>query len=263
MVLDHVAQHARLLVVGAPPLHAQLLGHGDLHVVHVAAVPDGLEEAVGEAEDEDVLHRLLAQVVVDAEDLVLLQLAAEVGVEGARAVEVAAEGLLHDDAPPGVALLAGEAGLAQLAHQRGEGVRRGGQVEEGVAARPVLAVELGQALAQPHEGGRVIGGTGDAVEAVAKVGPGGRVDLAGGEGLDVLRHELAEALVVHGLAHHAHEGELPRQEAVRAQVVERGQELAPGEVARGAEDDDGARVAGAGQAFGAVDHARDSFRTEP
>ena len=54
-------------------LDAELLGHGDLDVVDVAAVPDGLEDGVAEAQRQDVLHRLFAQVVVDAEDLVLVE----------------------------------------------------------------------------------------------------------------------------------------------------------------------------------------------
>ena len=53
------------------PFDAEALGHRDLHVLDVVAVPDRLEERVGEAEVEDVLHRLLAEVVVDAEDALL------------------------------------------------------------------------------------------------------------------------------------------------------------------------------------------------
>ena len=45
------------------------LGHGDLDVVHVAAIPERLEDAVAEPEDEQVADRLLAQVVIDAVDL--------------------------------------------------------------------------------------------------------------------------------------------------------------------------------------------------
>ena len=73
MVLDHVAQRARLLVVRAAALHAQGLGHRDLHVVDVIAVPERLEDAVGEPEDEDVLDRLLAEIVVDPVDLILAE----------------------------------------------------------------------------------------------------------------------------------------------------------------------------------------------
>ena len=73
MVLDDVLRHARLLVELAATLDADLLGDGDLHVVDVLAVPERLEEAVGEAEDEEVLDRLLAEVVIDAEDLRLVE----------------------------------------------------------------------------------------------------------------------------------------------------------------------------------------------
>ena len=52
---------------------ADVLGRGDLDVVDVVAVPDRLEQPVGEAEREHVLDGLLAQVVVDAEDLVLVE----------------------------------------------------------------------------------------------------------------------------------------------------------------------------------------------
>ena len=65
-----------LLVEGAAALDAEVLGHGDLDVVHVATVPDRLEDAVGEAEDEQVADGVLAQVVVDAVDLRLVEGAA-------------------------------------------------------------------------------------------------------------------------------------------------------------------------------------------
>src|SRR5688572_7461584 len=64
VVLDHVAERARLLVVRAARLHSDRLAHRDLHVGHVVPVPERLEDAVGEAHDQDVLHRLLAEVVV-------------------------------------------------------------------------------------------------------------------------------------------------------------------------------------------------------
>ena len=71
VVLDDVAQRAGLLVERAAAFDAESFGHGDLHIVNVVAFPDRLEDAVGEAEDQEVLHRLLAEVVIDAEDLAL------------------------------------------------------------------------------------------------------------------------------------------------------------------------------------------------
>ena len=62
-----------LLVERGPRPDRQGLGDVDLDVVDVLAVPDGLEEAVGEPEGQDVLGRLLAQEVVDTEDLVVVE----------------------------------------------------------------------------------------------------------------------------------------------------------------------------------------------
>ena len=42
-------------------------------MVNVIAVPERFEDAVGEAEDQDVLHRILTQVMVDAVDLLLFE----------------------------------------------------------------------------------------------------------------------------------------------------------------------------------------------
>ena len=78
-------------------LDAVLFGDGHLHVVDVAAVPDRLEDAVGEPERQDVLDGLLPEVVIDAVDLRLAQAGGrQLGVERARALEVVAERLLDD-----------------------------------------------------------------------------------------------------------------------------------------------------------------------
>ncbi len=115
MVRNHVPQRARLLVVAAAVLDPELLGDRDLHVIDVAAVPHRLEDPVGEAEDEDVLHRLLAQVVIDPVDLLLAQVAAELPVEGARRLQVVPEGLLHHHPSPGGPVFAGQTGSAEPA----------------------------------------------------------------------------------------------------------------------------------------------------
>jgi hypothetical protein len=71
VVLDDVAGGADAVVVAGAAADADVLGHRDLHVVDVVAVPDRLEHGVAEPERQDVLHRLLAEVVVDAEDRLL------------------------------------------------------------------------------------------------------------------------------------------------------------------------------------------------
>ena len=94
----HVAIGAGRLVEAGALAEPQRLGHVDLHVVDEVAVPDRLEQAVGEAERQDVLRRFLAEEMVDAEDLLLGEDLMQLGVQRHRAGQIGAEGLFHDDA---------------------------------------------------------------------------------------------------------------------------------------------------------------------
>ena len=156
MVLEDVARRAGLLVERAAVLDADRLGHGDLHVVDVAPVPERLEDAVAEPEDQQVADRLLAQVVVDAIDLRLAEDLADLAVEPLGRVEVVAERLLDDDPPPAaVVVLVVEPDPAELGDDLGELRRLRGEVEQPVAAGPALLVELVEPRRQVVEAGRV------------------------------------------------------------------------------------------------------------
>ena len=101
MVRHHVAQRAGRLVELAALLDADRLGRGDLHMVDVVAVPDRLEQAVGEAQRHDVLDRLLAEEMVDPVDLASRRSTRQdVGVQRLGRGEVVAERLLDHHAPP-------------------------------------------------------------------------------------------------------------------------------------------------------------------
>ncbi len=137
VVLDQIAQRSGLVVVAGAGADADVLGGGDLHGVDVVAVPQRLEHAVGEAERHHVLDGLLAEVVVDAEDLGLLEDAQHVAVELERLIERGAEGLLDDHPHLGVLVL-GQAAVAQLLDDHREEARGGRQVKGAVELFPVL-----------------------------------------------------------------------------------------------------------------------------
>src|SRR6266852_5971861 len=99
----------------------ELFRHRDLHVIDVIAVPDRLEQSIGETQHEDVLHRFLAEIMIDAVNLMLVENLEQLLVEAASGSEIGAERLLDDDAPPRAILLAREPRLAKLAADRGKG----------------------------------------------------------------------------------------------------------------------------------------------
>ena len=78
MALEHVAQDAARVVVAGPFADGQLLGDGDLHVVDVTPIPQRLEQRVCQSKHEDVLNSVLAQVMIDAIDLLLSEVQVQV-----------------------------------------------------------------------------------------------------------------------------------------------------------------------------------------
>jgi len=237
VVLDHVPQRPRALVVGAPVLDPDLLGHGHLHVIDVAPVPDRLEEGIGESERQDVLHRLLPEVVVDPENLGLVEHRGENPVQRPGGFQVPPEGLLHHDARPRA--VAGQARSRQPGRDDlEEGGRRRQVVDDEGIQIPPAALLLEQPGKHPVGLGRAeirgpiteVGGE-EAPRVV--VGP-----PAAGKLVDPGAEACPELLVAHRLEVQADDGKALGHPPVHEEGVQGRHELAPREVARRTEDDD-------------------------
>lgn len=151
-------------------------GHGDLHVGDVVLVPLGLEEAVGEAQGDQVLHRLLAQVMVDPVDAAFREEPGDCLVDLAGRLQVMTDGLLQHH-PGALGETGGGEVLADAAEHRG---RRG---EVGDQRQFVI-----HRLAQADIGLRVEEVHAQVVEAFAETLPDHVVPL-------LRRHCQAQALL--------------------------------------------------------------------
>mmetsp|Transcript_2092 Transcript_2092/g.7665 ORF Transcript_2092/g.7665 Transcript_2092/m.7665 type:complete len:226 (+) Transcript_2092:1053-1730(+) len=101
MVLNHVADDAVLVKVAAAPLRPERLFEDDLDVRDVVSVPQRRKEAIGEAHHDEVLHKLLPEVMVDPVHLLLRKEGRDVRGEHLRRCEIAPEWLLeHYSHPP-------------------------------------------------------------------------------------------------------------------------------------------------------------------
>ena len=98
VVFDHIAEAPCGIIKGTATIHTEGLGHGDLDITDVVAVPDRLQEGIGKAGVEDILRCLLSKVVVDAEDLTLLKDIMQGLVESLGGGLVVAEGFLYHNA---------------------------------------------------------------------------------------------------------------------------------------------------------------------
>ena len=134
------------VVIIAAALEPDRLGDGDLDVVDVRAVPQRLEHRIGEPQREQVLDRLLAEIMVDPERAVLGEGGGDRVVDLAAGFEVAAERLFERHAHR----RAGEARAGEPVDGRLEQRRRGREEDRDAVAR------IADRFGEPREAGRLV-----------------------------------------------------------------------------------------------------------
>ena len=101
MILDDIADRAGFIIKSSATLDTEIFCHGYLHTLDVVAVPECLHERICEAEGDYIIHRLLAQIVVDPEDSCFIELSQNDFIEVLRRRQVMPERLLNNDPGPG------------------------------------------------------------------------------------------------------------------------------------------------------------------
>ena len=95
MVLHNIANDTKLVKVSSSAFRPKWFLESNLNVIDMVPVPGSTQERVSKTQDQNILDHLLAQVVVDAEQLILFPIRLEGLLELAGASEVFAEGLLN------------------------------------------------------------------------------------------------------------------------------------------------------------------------
>src|SRR5262249_36097443 len=98
VILDYVADGARLIIKRSPPLDTEILRHRDLHTLDMVAIPERFQERIREARKKHVVYWSFSQIVIDAEDGLLIESTEQSLVELLRGGEIVTERLLDDDA---------------------------------------------------------------------------------------------------------------------------------------------------------------------
>ncbi len=239
VVLHHVARRAGVVVITAAALDAHLLGHRDLHVVDVEPVPERLINGIGKAEINQILHRLLAEIMVDAEDILFRKSALERAVEFFRALEIGPERLL-DDEPPALAVLglAGQSRGGEVLGCFAEIIGSSGEIEEVIFADRRAFRQGLELFREPFVGLGIVEFALEVIDVGRELFPHFLIDRLGvGELLKRVAEVFPEFLVALRPAGEPDDGEVVRQQPVFGQVIKGRDDFAMGEVARGAEDD--------------------------
>ena len=200
MVLDHVPQGARSVVITGATAYPQVFCHRDLDILDTIPVPDRFEEWVGQPEDQQVLHGGLAKVMVDAKYLGFVETLMEGPVQRNGRFEVDAEWLLHHQTGPSGAV--GQSRCSQGLDRRAQGGWRQGQVEDPVSLEAVGSLDLFDPAPEGFERPRPSIGDGlkiqDLVAPLARIGirlP--ELCLPVGDAFDRRPRERPEAIVIH------------------------------------------------------------------
>src|SRR5690606_8169449 len=205
---------------------------GDLHMVDVRRVPQRLEQRVRKPQHHQVLHRLLAEIVIDAEYLVLLEYRADLVVELPGRGEAAADGLLDHDARIRRDHAVPREVLGDLAEQGW----RNGQVED--ADAPAVA-QHGLQLVEPRFG---LGIDRDIAQPVEELAQFPVIDVFLDVVGDRLFRERAERVVGQLRSRGADDAGLFGKLAGDLAAEKRREELALGKIARSAEHHEVKRV---------------------
>ncbi len=207
-------------------------------MVDVFLVPQRLEDRVAKTHDQNVLHRFLAEIMVDAKDLSLIEGGGERRVHVARAVEVAPDRLFDNHARERSAFIGrrDQAGGAQLLNAGLYQRRRDRQVENAVSRQAELRLDLLEPLLEGGKGLCLFEGPRDEEQRSFVIGPDLFFHGPARKFFDAFAGKGAKVGVAELAAAESDDGKLIRQQPVEPEIVDSGQELALGEIAATAED---------------------------
>ena len=210
------------------------LRHRDLHVVDVAPVPHRLEDRVGEPEEQGILRGFLTQVMIDAIHLALVEDPVHDRVEFLRRLQVVAERLFDHHPPPTVLRLI-HARLRQTLDAVHVQVRADRHVIQAIG-RTFLkldqqAIQLFVIVQLAHAAAGI-------VQALLEDGPLGRVELVAHVIPGALFQQAPEFVVAIRMAGGADNPHVLGQAILAIQIQQRRDQLAAGQVAGCAEDND-------------------------
>ncbi len=238
VILYHVTEAATALIIAAARAHADLLRHGDLNAVNVVAVPERLEDGIGETLHQQILDGFLAQIVIDAIDLVLLKHGAHHPVQLAGGVQVAPERFLDDDlgVKRAAELAPRQTTAAEVGENGGKHGRRRGDVKEHLHLATQAGLDRVDLRSQTNKGLLLVIAARHVAGTPLQARPDLRSEFTPRKLTNGRRGQAAEFLVRNFLATETNQVEIRGQQVVEGKIIDGGDELACGQVAGGAKD---------------------------
>ena len=147
VVLHHVAQRTRTVIISATGSDAHILDSGYLYIVNIVTVPDRFVDGASETCHHDILHRLFPKEMIDAIDILLLEVDSVNLIQLTRRCKVVAERLLNNNALQ--PRLLEDAGVMKIFRNQFVKQRRSSQIEQVIPIILILGRQSFQPLVQP------------------------------------------------------------------------------------------------------------------
>ena len=97
MILYHIPQSSRCLVIFPPVLDSERFQSVYLHVIHVVPVPQGLENTIGKTESQHILRCLFTEKMVNTVNLMFFENRSINFIQFTCRFEVVTERFFNDD----------------------------------------------------------------------------------------------------------------------------------------------------------------------
>ena len=223
--------------IAAAFFHAHGFRHGDLNMVDVAPVPDRFKNSIAETEYQNVLDGFFAKVMVDAENLLFGQHLTNLAVQRLGRFQIIAEGFFKDHAPPVAIFFACQFRRSQLFDDVTEKSWAGSEIEEIIAMRVALLVDLGQGLPNSSIECRIMKFAAHVENPLDHPITEFGINRAGCKLIEIIAHDLLILLPAVIVAADAQDREVRSEQFALDQVIDCGEELARSKVAGAAKND--------------------------
>ena len=195
VVLDDVACGTDAVIVSGTTGHADILGVGNLHMVDVIIVPNRLIHGVRETKRQNILHRLLTEIMIDTEHTRWVEHLGHHTIQLLSAGQIMPERFLDDHTTPSALVGLRQTAIGQLSGNLRERARRHRHVERMVASCATITVKLGNSVRQSFERLRIIERALHKTNAVGELRPGRLLEWRAAVRLHVLLHEILEMIL--------------------------------------------------------------------
>src|SRR6266851_8151842 len=160
-----------MIEIAAAAFYAYGFRHGNLYVIDIATVPDGLEDPIGKAKRHDVLNRFFAQIMIDAVNLFFVGDFEQLLIKDLGRLKVVTEGLFDDDPPPVIVILLHQSAGGELFDNLAEITWSRCHVVEDVLVGRMIAVNLCEAILELGKDLVVVEISHEVIEAACKTFP--------------------------------------------------------------------------------------------